>query len=64
MTRWRGVTGYTGPVNPLASRLSSSSRPTLPGLSLAPTSAIDRGRGNGPIATRAAARWSASTVSR
>ena len=49
------VTGYTGPVNPLASRLTSSSLPTLPGLSLAPTSAIDAGRRNGPTATRAAA---------
>ena len=64
MTRWRGLTGYTGPANPLASRLASSSPPTLPGLSLAPTSAIDPGRRNGPTATRAAARWSASTASR
>ncbi len=36
----------------------------LPGLSLAPTKAIDRGHRNGATDTRAAARWSASNASR
>ena len=56
MTWRRGLTGYTGPVNPLASRLASSRAPMLAGLSLAPTRAIDRGHRNGPTAARAAAR--------
>ena len=58
------MTGYTGPANPLATRLASSRAPMLPGLSLAPTKAIERGHRNGATDTRAAARWSASNASR
>ena len=56
MTGWRGLTGYTGPVNPLASRLARSRAPMLAGLPLAPTRAMEAGRRNGKAAARAAAR--------
>ena len=39
-------TGYTGPVNPLAPRLTNSSWPSPPGSRPAPTTAIDAGASN------------------
>src|SRR5690242_12233931 len=38
-----GLTGYTGPPNGVRSRLLSTVRPTLPGVSVAPTTATLRG---------------------
>ena len=43
----RGLTGWTAPPNEVATRFARTVRPTLPGVSVAPMTATDRGLKNG-----------------
>ena len=57
-----GFTGYTGPWKPYASRLRNSSWPIVPGVRLAPMTAIERGASSRAIDAASACARAASTA--